>query len=246
MRLPFTLLSIALGFAASFACTQENKQHCGNLDGDRTCETRDFRYCNTCSGDNDGCQDAEPLPSCRFDPVGTEADTNASASSSGGPNPGSSSSGTPSTTGEATGTTVAAEDSSTAAVDTTAGEQLCGNGVIDDGEDCDGEELGDNMCAAGGELSCAVDCTLDMSACATPPECPDDTLDNGEQCDGLEFGDQTCETFSNQYGGGALTCNANCTISTESCCVADYQNCKVNPCCAGSTCNFLDACIPDA
>jgi hypothetical protein len=46
---------------------------------------------------------------------------------------------------------------------------LCGNGVVDAGEECDRADLDRSTCAsegfAGGALSCGVDCTLDTGAC---------------------------------------------------------------------------------
>ena len=45
----------------------------------------------------------------------------------------------------------------------------CPNGVVDDGEECDQNDLGDANCGsegfAGGTLACGADCTLDTSAC---------------------------------------------------------------------------------
>lgn len=47
---------------------------------------------------------------------------------------------------------------------------LCGNGVIDVEEQCDGEELDGSSCEAqsylGGELSCNENCQFDTSSCA--------------------------------------------------------------------------------
>jgi hypothetical protein len=49
---------------------------------------------------------------------------------------------------------------------------FCGNGVIDDGEECDGDSLDDNTCddlcfevGPNPTLSCAADCTFDFSGC---------------------------------------------------------------------------------
>lgn len=51
---------------------------------------------------------------------------------------------------------------------------LCGNGVIDSGEDCDGSDLGGATCASAtmnalpsGALSCAADCKFDVSNCSS-------------------------------------------------------------------------------
>lgn len=52
------------------------------------------------------------------------------------------------------------------------GNGVCGNGVIDDGEQCDGGNLGGFSCVdlgySGGTLGCdMVTCTYDASACVT-------------------------------------------------------------------------------
>lgn len=51
----------------------------------------------------------------------------------------------------------------------------CGNGYIDDGEQCDGYILGTNTCEsagfAGGTLACRSDCRLDTSACFEESVC---------------------------------------------------------------------------
>jgi len=42
---------------------------------------------------------------------------------------------------------------------------LCGNGNIDPGEQCDGENFNGKSCPVEGSLSCTSQCTLDVSAC---------------------------------------------------------------------------------
>lgn len=48
--------------------------------------------------------------------------------------------------------------------------QLCGNGVIDAGEECDQSNLGTSNCQAlgfqGGVLKCGAGCEFDTSACS--------------------------------------------------------------------------------
>jgi hypothetical protein len=61
---------------------------------------------------------------------------------------------------------------------------LCGNGIIDAGEACDGTELGGVTCAdrgfTGGTLGCAVDCaSFDESACSDDATSPDPDPDSG-------------------------------------------------------------------
>lgn len=74
-----------------------------------------------------------------------------------------------------TGPTGPDPDSSSSSADTTTPEN-CGNGAIDDGEECDGEDLGGAACAdvdpsfIGGTLSCGATCTFDASACEISPD----------------------------------------------------------------------------
>ena len=96
--------------------------------------------------------------------------------------------------------------------------EACGNGLIDRGEQCDGDDLGDRSCAAegfdGGTLVCDGRCRLDTSACA---ECGDDRLDPGEQCDGEALGGASCQ--SEGFDGGRLLCGGRCEIDTSGCTV---------------------------
>ncbi|MFV8750734.1 hypothetical protein ACNOYE_09300 [Nannocystaceae bacterium ST9] len=71
--------------------------------------------------------------------------------------------------GEDTTTTESTSEESTT---TTDGGAACGNGVIDDGEQCDGGNLGGFSCSdlgySGGTLACdPVTCTYDASGCTT-------------------------------------------------------------------------------
>jgi hypothetical protein len=74
------------------------------------------------------------------------------------------------------GTTDTGDGPTTGAVPTTGaapttGADLCGNGLLDDGEDCDGVLLGGRICAdvdparPNGPLACASDCAFDTSGC---------------------------------------------------------------------------------
>jgi hypothetical protein len=63
-----------------------------------------------------------------------------------------------------------------ALIDTADGCAVCGNGIREAGEACDGAELGTAACAdfgfAGGALACSAACSLDTSACAGTPVTP--------------------------------------------------------------------------
>lgn len=73
------------------------------------------------------------------------------------------------------GTTSEPDTSSTGAGD-------CGNGMIDAGEDCDGDDLGGMSCSdvdrnfTSGTLACDASCSFDTSACSMDPLVPVVTL----------------------------------------------------------------------
>jgi cysteine-rich repeat protein len=104
----------------------------------------------------------------------------------------------------------------------------CGNGVVEAGENCDGTVFEDgatcqSFAPAGttvssGELECTRQCTvIDSSACTY---CGDGMRQGPEACDGMQFGPNTCATFApadTTVSGGALVCNANCTIDADDC-----------------------------
>lgn len=83
---------------------------------------------------------------------------------------------TGSSTGEATtGTTGASTGADTTAGPDSSGGASCGDGVLDEGEECDGEDLGGKSCSdvdaafVGGTLACGASCTFDTSACEIGP-----------------------------------------------------------------------------
>ncbi|PKN44445.1 MAG: hypothetical protein CVU59_11620 [Deltaproteobacteria bacterium HGW-Deltaproteobacteria-17] len=92
----------------------------------------------------------------------------------------------------------------------------CGNGVIDDGEECDGTQFGDRTCASlgghGGELVCTPHCRIDRSACAF---CGDGVLqpEYGEVVE-VNF-DEGCSAAG--FLGGVSTTTDCRTLSTRHC-----------------------------
>ena len=145
-------------------------------------------------------------------------DDDASASSNSGTDSesetGASSSGEP--------TTITTADSSGGASSDSTGSQ-CGNGVIDDGEACDGSEFGGNTCEnqgfLGGALMCSPDCLGFMTDGCQGAICGNGTIELDELCDGDDVGDGTCEAEG--FVGGTLGCNATCdgydTANCSSC-----------------------------
>jgi len=103
-----------------------------------------------------GCGDEPPSP----DPQATQGTTADAGSTS----IDVSSGGDPST---GVDDSTSSEPSST----TTSPPAECGNGAIEDGEECDGTNLGgvtcDGMGLEPGELACGADCMLDVSGCGS-------------------------------------------------------------------------------
>jgi hypothetical protein len=87
---------------------------------------------------------------------------------------------------------------------------VCGNGVLEDGEACDGEDLAGASCDGygfdDGILVCSADCRILTDGCHT---CGDGQRSLIEACDGDDFGGETCQSLG--YGGGTLGCAADCT-----------------------------------
>ncbi len=105
-----------------------------------------------------------------------------------------------------------------------ASSPSCGNGVIDDGEDCDGAELHGATCAStslgalpGGHLACSSTCSFDLSGCVVQL-CGDGVRSGTEECDGNHFTTTSCYYAT---GGtrlyGEPTCRSDCTIDASSC-----------------------------
>ncbi len=93
----------------------------------------------------------------------------------------------------------------------------CGNGVIDNGEVCDGSNFAGATCAsikgAGwtGSLVCANNCkTVDDITSCIPP-CGDNHKDAAEVCDGIDLAGQDCTTIAGGFSGGTLNCQADCS-----------------------------------
>jgi hypothetical protein len=99
--------------------------------------------------------------------------------------------------------------------DRTTLENDCGNGGIDDGEECDGTNLAGKTCASFefsvGELRC-TQCHFDTSRCTN---CGDGDIDPDEQCDGDDLAGKTCADFG--FSLGALACSDHCRFDTSAC-----------------------------
>ena len=88
----------------------------------------------------------------------------------------------------------------------------CGDGVLDEGEVCDGEDLAGASCVSlgfdFGQLSCGADCRPNTQACIK--RCGNGVLDPGEACDG-SLGPRSCADW------GYATCSSTCQIDRQHC-----------------------------
>ncbi|MFT3707973.1 MAG: VCBS repeat-containing protein [Archangium sp.] len=95
----------------------------------------------------------------------------------------------------------------------------CGDGFIQDGEDCDGSDNGTSTCQSlgfdTGRLLCnATTCKYDTSLCVK--RCGNGVLDLGESCDS-KLGLMPCTTW------GANVCTSTCTIDTRFCVAQAFE-----------------------
>lgn len=99
-------------------------------------------------------------------------------------------------------------------------EPSCGDGMIQPGEQCDGEDLQGLDCTklglGFGELFCDPEfCTFDTSACEATG-CGDGIVQPGEQCDGANLQGFTCGSLG--LGVGDLACQPDlCVFDTSGC-----------------------------
>lgn len=143
----------------------------------------------------------DPSPTTGVETTGISAsDTNDTASGGGTEDP----------SGE-TGTPVGSTSGGS------GGEALCGDGVLQGAESCDGEDFGATSCAdfgfTEGALVCDGQCNILTDGCRT---CGDGILAASELCDGADLGGETCQTQG--FGGGTLQCDGECTGFNTSAC----------------------------
>ncbi len=96
---------------------------------------------------------------------------------------------------------------------------VCGNGILDGPEVCDGSELGGASCAsldpgAQGDLACLQDCSgFDTSACH---RCGNGLAETTEDCDGDDLAGQTCSSLTGLTQGD-LVCLSDCSLDISDC-----------------------------
>lgn len=140
----------------------------------------------------------------------------------------------PSSPGE-TGTTGMLDETTGSDESSTGPVILCGNGMIDAPEECDGQNLNAMDCKSlgfsGGTLVCTPQCIFDKAMC-TSPSCGDMNVDPGEECDcgnqgvnctAAQIGNAMCTSLPSPNGGnytaGTLACNSpgSCSFNKAAC-----------------------------
>jgi hypothetical protein len=100
---------------------------------------------------------------------------------------------------------------------------ICGNGVVDIAEDCEGGVVPEDVTCESlgyeaGDMLCGADCLYDLSECSI---CGDGVQQGPEDCDGIDFGGNTCNSIG--FDAGDLACNlATCTYNVGDCSGGQY------------------------
>ncbi len=94
----------------------------------------------------------------------------------------------------------------------------CGDGVLNDDEDCDGNDVGGRSCTdvgdyTGGDLGCLSNCRFNVNSCTY---CGDGARNGNEACEGVDVAGLDCSDFS--FSGGPLRCDSDCGFDTSACC----------------------------
>jgi hypothetical protein len=110
---------------------------------------------------------------------------------------------------------------------------VCGNGVAESSEGCDGMDLRGATCEkfgyTGGTLSCFDTCQLDYSSCTLMESvCGNGTVEGEEECDVDTLNGMTCQNLEYSagefYAGGTLACGTGCTFDTSACFATRFED----------------------
>jgi len=128
---------------------------------------------------------------------------------------------------------------------------VCGNGMVDYGEQCDTWNLDGQHCEDlgydGGILYCNAQCGFSVGSCfyrddgfcgsgenqVNSPEdcdtvslCGNGTIESNEECDGTNLHSETCVTLNVGYTRGTLRCDSYCLFDTSACTYCGDYECE--------------------
>jgi len=114
---------------------------------------------------------------------------------------------------------------------------ICGDGLIEWPEQCDGVNLGGRRCVdfdfESGDLTCTSSCALDTSDCRSAV-CGNGVVEGSESCDGTDLDDWTCAQLG--FPGGTLACASSCSFNTSGCTQACVPSGGGQPCGSSTQC----------
>lgn len=100
-----------------------------------------------------------------------------------------------------------------------AGAAVCGNGVLEPNEECEGFDTRgatcDSLGLTIGAIKCGADCKLDTSGCGG--KCGDGQIQGSEQCDGANLNGKTCAALLGGAATGTLACSSDCHFLIDAC-----------------------------
>lgn len=116
------------------------------------------------------------------------------------------------------------------------GSVVCGDGVREGGEQCDGADLGGQSCGSlglgSGALACTHECSFNTQGCAVQPVCGNGQIEGGEECDdGNTVDCDGCSAgcLSESCGNGRVECDEECDDGNQ-----DNTDACLNDCTAAS------------
>lgn len=182
----------------ALSCVRLDGSHCANLQGDATCALRDAAraHCSACVAEHDGCV-ADPVeaecvptfdgssstadddgddPTTASDPTAddgvssTPTTVDVSATSATEDDGDGSTSSDPATTSSDDGSSADGTSESTESTESTDGGSVCGNGIREGDEQCDGDDLDGMTCLehpefSSGTMGCDQFCVFNTTQC---------------------------------------------------------------------------------
>ncbi len=98
-------------------------------------------------------------------------------------------------------------------------QSVCGDGVAEGAELCDGADVGIDSCTSegfdAGDLVCNATCDGFDTAGCYDVTCGDDVAEGTEECDGADLDMTTCQDLGYTYGD--LDCTGTCTFDDSGC-----------------------------